>query len=72
MLAEINISYLSVNLSSAERPKVISILSGLTLFKFVGGNVSVQILTLHFDPYSTMKLSLYYSRFNSFSRLLSS
>ena len=49
MLAEINISYLSVNLSSAERPKVISILSGLTLFKFVGGNVSVQILTLHFD-----------------------
>jgi len=48
VLAEINISYLSVNLSSAERPKVISVLSGLTLFTFVGGNVSVQILTLHF------------------------
>ena len=38
MLAEINISYLSVNLSSTERPKVISIL----------GNVLVQILTLYF------------------------
>ena len=43
MLAEINISYLSVNLSSAERSKVISILSGLTLCTFIGGNVSVQI-----------------------------
>ena len=49
MLAEINISYLSVNLSSAERSKVISILAGLTLCTFIGGNVSVQILTLHFD-----------------------
>ena len=35
VLADINISYLSVNLSSAERPKVISILSGLKLCTFI-------------------------------------
>ena len=49
MLAEINIFYLSVNLSSAERPKVISTLSGLTLCTFIVGNINVEIFTLHFD-----------------------
>ena len=47
MLEETNISYLRVNLSSIERPKLISILYGLTSYTFIGGNVSLQIITLH-------------------------
>ena len=61
MLVETNISYLRVNLSSIESPKLISIQNGLTSCTFIGGNVSLQIITLHVaGAFDTETISILY------------